>query len=485
MRKIHYIEAPCGTGKTQNLIKKVNASSDQFLIAVSTIKNGESLTKGIADSVFISRGTSSAKVFQQVEHAASCQRVIIITHSGLATLTPILYRLEDYHLIVDELTDNLLKTEHLKISKDDGQHLQPYLTRNKGSSKGGVGFVRKLMLSSPFTKRVSTLSVELNNILLLAQDGYPVIGVSDLNNQKSVKDIWSIRVNNDYLKILDAFKSVTALSATINGTLNQILLEAMGYEFEVSNWSLNASHKPFIGEVYVFQGKNKISSKLLNRETIKQSSVRSVIRDKVDQELGCEHTAVWFANKKAIDEVDDCLNEFVCEGDDFSSVVSLEQKGSNEYLDVDNAVCLFSVNPTPVLTYLLGLLERHLKLSEGVLVQAWSVSKYLEQVYQNCLRTSYRVLSKDTHNKFFIPDMRAYDYLDSKIPSLPNPIILFPDGFETEDKRKGNSGRLKSYTDADENRFEELKAKDYSYQKIADDTGVSKSAVQRYFKSMK
>lgn len=481
MRKIHYIEAPCGTGKTKGLTKKVNASSGQFLIAVSTLKNGESLKKAITDSVFINRNTSPEKVYKQVSSAANSQRVIIVTHSGLATLAPILYMLGDYHLIVDELTDNLLKTEHLKVSSLDNHHLQPYLIREKIGSKRGIGVVRKLTLKKPFTQKVSTLSSGLNNILLLAQDGYPVIGVSEVENEKEIKDIWSIRVNDDYLKILDAFKTVTVLSATIKGTLNQLILDAFDYQFEAANWTLNTSHKPFNGEIYVFQNKNNISTKLLNKETDNHSTVRNDIKNKINQTLQGEHTAVWFTNKKAIDEVDDYLNEFVCEGDDFSSVVSLEQKGSNEYLDIDNAVCLFSINPTPVQIYLLGLLEQYLKLAEGVLLNGWSVSKYLEAVYQNCLRTSYRELSTDTHNKFFVPDMRAYDYLKMKISSIPNPIILFPDGFEIEDKRKGNSGRKKSYTEQDENWFEELRAKDYSYQKISNETGFSKSAIQRYF----
>jgi hypothetical protein len=483
MKTIQYIEAPCGTGKTRGLIEKVNASTDQYVIAVSTIKNGESLIKGIADSVFINGKTSSEKVYEQVRGAINSQRVIIVTHSGLATLTPILYMLGDYHLIVDELTGNVLWDAHLEVNKSyDYVHLQPYLIRKKVGSIGGAGIVEHLSHKpGSHAGEANTLHPRYNEILKAVESGYPAIAITD---EEKVTDIYCIRVNDDYLKILDSFKTVTALSATIKGTLNQIILEAMGYEFEIANWSLNTSHKPFIGEVYIFQDKKKISSKLLNRETTKQLSVRSIIRNKVNQELGGEHTAVWFTNKKAIDEVNDCLNEFVCEGDDFSSVVSLEQKGSNEYLDVDNAVCLFSVNSPPVLTYLLELLEQHMKLSKGALSKAWSVSNYLDAVYQNCLRTSYRVLSTDTHNKFFIQDMRAYDYLKKKIPSIPNPIILFPDGFEIVDKRKGNSGRPKSYSDEVSNRFEELRDKDYSYQKIANDTGVSKSAIQRYFKSM-
>jgi hypothetical protein len=42
--------------------------------------------------------------------------------------------------------------------------------------------------------------------------------------------------------------------------------------------------------------------------------------------------------------------------------------------------------------------------------------------------------------------MRAYEYLLSKIPSLPEPLILFPNGYDVVDLRLGNSGTKPKYT---------------------------------------
>ena len=90
---INYVEAPCGTGKTNTLIDKLNGTYDKFLVAVSTNRNGKELALKIDSGVFINATTGTESVYKQVEKAIADHNCIIITHSGLKTLLPIAYRL--------------------------------------------------------------------------------------------------------------------------------------------------------------------------------------------------------------------------------------------------------------------------------------------------------------------------------------------------------------------------------------------------------
>jgi hypothetical protein len=143
-KTIQYVEAICGSGKTEGLIKKLNESDDKYMIAVSTNKNGEALAKRIDGSIFVNRGDGGSKVYQKIQDVVGSYKVIIVTHSGLATLTPVAYLLTDYHLFVDELSGNLIASHSLTdVTKiGDYKHLKPYFKLKKEKSLQGVGKVR-------------------------------------------------------------------------------------------------------------------------------------------------------------------------------------------------------------------------------------------------------------------------------------------------------------------------------------------------------
>lgn len=470
---IHYIEAPCGTGKTKGLISKINQSDGRYMIAVSTNKNGDELAKKIEGSIFINRRDGADKVYEQVEQIIAIQKVIIVTHAGLAKLLPIVYLLSNYELIVDELSGNLLEAPSLDISTDDYKHLKLYLKRNKSESKSiaSVGVVEPLTLKDEYrNKDIASLSNELNGIMRVLNNGYPVVAIS---KKGSIKSIHSLGVSHSYLAILNGFKGVTVLSATVLNTFNHTLLSSLGYIFVESAWSIKASHKPFKGEVYVCQESKGISRRFLDKEVEGGDSVFSIYREKIKEKVD---SAIWFVNKNDIASTRDYIFDAVNH-----AVVSLEQKGSNQYLSYDNAVCLFAVNPRPMQNYLLSSLERVVCLSEGDLVNAWTLSYYLEPIYQNCLRTSFRVQGEDSTNSFFIPDIRAYEYLKGKIPDLPKPIILFPSMVKVKDLRKGNSGNKPSYNDFDVIEMIELRLQKLKYQDIAEKLGLNISVIKRVF----
>ena len=439
-KTIQFVEAICGAGKTQGLIKLVNNSPDMYMIAVSSKHNGKKLAERIKGAEFIYSGKDdkSGYVDTLVENARLTVRVIIVMHQGLAVLYRVAYKLQDRHLIIDELTGNVYESGSIKLSDKHSGLVDQYFEYGDEFTLGSAG--KCVSLEYKYKGEVSCsegLSGKFNRAVIAASRGFPVVG--KVGNNGIVSAVHYSAVDEDYLSRLEAFKSVTLLSATVLKTLNHCILTSLDYKFTPASWSINKEHKPFEGKVYIIE-ERKISRTRLNKSTIYHQSIEEVVRREAANLLNHDNS-VWFANSDWVKDALEQLNIF----DANYTVLTPEQKGSNEYLRLDNAACLFSINASPIHKYMIHKLGEKLGLAKGELLRSWSVSNYLEPVYQNCLRTSFRVQDITSTNIFVIPDMRAYEYLKGKIPDLPKPIVLFPEGFDEEpDKRTDNQGRPSS-----------------------------------------
>lgn len=450
-KTIHYLEAPCGTGKTQSLIKKLNNSNDKFVVAVSGNSNGYSLEGKVNGSCFINSGKGSVAV--QVKDAIERdERVIIVNHQGLPELGRIRHLLGGYSLVVDEITNNLVKFPSQDLSPADLKALESYVCIGDKVSVGGLTNAKRVVKSNSSKTK---LSKDLSSIISGVRNGYPCILSETSNGNMRLN---SVQVDHEYLDILSAFESITVLSASVIGQLNHVVLWLLGYLFIPSSWGPSKSHRKFKGECHVIRGDGRnISRNYLNDDEGSNRYINlfatkfQIVELSVDllksKNVGPD-SVVFFANNCDIKDFKDRLRML-----DFpAEVVSTEQKGTNRLIEKSSAVCLFSLNPTPVDLWLIKQLEVCLGADECKLVTGWSASMYLEAVYQNCLRTSYRNLSTDSVNVFIVPDMRAFHYMRNKIPNLPltDYLTRCSGNVKAKDKRKGNSGRKRSYTSEQE-----------------------------------
>jgi len=476
-KTIQYVEAVCGAGKTEALIDKVINCTQKYVIAVSTITNGFVLQNRIKDSVFVYSTKKDFEnphknlgyIYEQTEVAVKDDaRVIIMANQSLPYLTARAYLLNDYHLIVDELTSNLLKSFTVQLADEDLKHIEPYLSLGKRHcvKQHGELFELNDRLGEQF-KPLAVFTDELNQIIANVSEGYPAVAkVKD----GAIDQILTMYVDGEYLSVLDSFLSLTVMSATVVGSLNYTLLYALGYKFEDADWSIKSKHKQFEGDVIVIQMEDITRTKLdkvIESEDLEvfglDQRVEDLIQAEVLKKIGS--SAVWFFNKKRIDKPAKYVDLIDLE----HKVVTVDQRGSNDYRKIDEAVCLFSINPNPTEGFMLGLLAESfesLDISKGKLEKSWSVTNYLEPIYQNCLRTSFRNAGEASVNRFVVPDMRAYEYLLSKIPSLPEPLILFPNGYDVVDLRLGNSGTTPKYTPMQVAEIVELYHEGYSNAEI-------------------
>lgn len=85
--------------------------------------------------------------------------------------------------------------------------------------------------------------------------------------------------------------------------------------------------------------------------------------------------------------------------------------GLNMYSDSTNIVALFSYNPQPWQIPVLRELSVMQGLDEDELVRAFSVSKFLEPVFQLCTRGDMRNNGSDKPITLIVPDSRSAEYL--------------------------------------------------------------------------
>lgn len=120
--------------------------------------------------------------------------------------------------------------------------------------------------------------------------------------------------------------------------------------------------------------------------------------------------------------------------------ISYNPHGLNGYMDYKCAVALFSYNPSPWQNDLLKSFSKKQGLASTTLSDAFIVSKYLEPVFQLCLRTVIRSNVGTEKVRLIVPDWRAADYLKSRYLKdatiNSNYIIMFDDERKARKTRK-------------------------------------------------
>ena len=404
MIEVEILKAVPAAGKTKAILEHVQKNNRPTLIASISCQLSQQsfdyyVSNGgegavIIDNEHVSSGNSVA---QTLEKCLDTFRVIFITHSALLQFKDF-GLMQGFDLYIDEVpelidlhqmnfTDNLdILRKYCNVTEDGSMTLMnTHRTRVKRIAKDGL-HKRDVVAESVF---------KLSKALLT---GTPV-----LLREKSVYFVEDNSIHN-----WEAFNKITISCANFEETLTGVILkEYNGWKFVTSPLTkkLDFVHYPNSERVEIITLYKGAWSRHASEKSVGDTTLYNKMKGVVDDVTGAmpyiyttnSYRAAFKSGQK----------------------ISYNPHGLNQYMAHTQAVAMFSYNPQPWQIRLLRDLVKD-KENPDLLVQAFSVSKYLEPVFQLCLRTDVRNQHSTHKVRLFVPDMRAAVYLKTRYLNQSN-----------------------------------------------------------------
>lgn len=342
----------------------------------------------IIDSDHVSRSKSVAEV---IKESIGQNRVIFITHAALLAY-PDYEDMRDHELYIDEVPD-FVQLNQLKFTDNldfigkycdtvDGRMTLKEECRSKVEKIATDGLYGHDVVSSSVFSLARSL---LQNIPVILKDNV-VYFIDDSTTQK-----WSV------------FSKITIACANFKETFTGVVLKDFcGWKFKTSPLmkKLDFIQYPNSSRVEIVPLFDGIWSRYAADKDIDGESVYNKVKDNVYDLVGMTPFIYTTNSYRAALKV--------------GHRVAYNPHGLNSYMSHTTAVALFSYNPMPWQIELLKCLSSCHDMDTNKLIDAYLVSKYLEPVFQLCLRTDIRNQHSTWKVTLLVPDLRAAEYLKSR-----------------------------------------------------------------------
>ena len=421
------LKAVPAAGKTKAILENIYETGEKAIVAsISRQLSRQSYdffnnlggTSCIIDSDHLSSETS---VRVAIEKESKKHDVIFITHSALLQFDD--YELlKDFHLYIDEVPE-MIALESFNFTHNSncvldfcepiGDELNKQYGLNLIESK------RKLLLSmaTDGQKERDDVSKSLFPLYRALIQELPV------NAVRTEQGIRCFFVDDLTTQNWSAFKDITIACANFEETLTGVVLK------HFADWKFVKSplHNRLLFEEYKNTDRININvlcdqswSRYLGDQEVEGKSVYGMMQESVLEEVGSD-PFIYTKNS---------YRTRLQKGTE----IPYNPHGLNMYKKHQNVAALFCYNPLPWQIPLLKGLAESQNLHEDILIQAFITSKYLEPVFQLCLRSDIRNPESTKDVNLFVPDMRSVEYLTSNY--LKNANVITKNVVKTKRKRQ-------------------------------------------------
>ncbi|QHJ78896.1 MAG: hypothetical protein [Caudoviricetes sp.] len=402
--KAQILKAVPAAGKTKAILENILKTGEKSIVAsISRQLSRQSYdyyqnlggTSCIIDSDHLS---SESNVRTAIEKGIQQNDVIFITHSALLQFEDY-ESMKDFHLYIDEVPE-MISLESFSFTHNSNcvldycESIGDELNKQYGLKLIESHRNRVEQMALDGQKDLDNVSKSLFPLYKALLQELPV------NVTRTDQGLRCYFVNDLTVQKWSEFKSVTIACANFEETLTGVVLK------HFADWKFEKSplHENLLFQEY----------KNTNRVDIHVLCEQSWSRYLGDQEVD---------GKSVYNMMQDVVLEEV-KNDPFiytkNSYRTRMQKGTeipynphglNMYKKHQTVAALFCYNPLPWQIPLLKGLAESQGLDENILIQAFITSKYLEPVFQLCLRSDIRNYESDKKVRLFVPDMRCVDYL--------------------------------------------------------------------------
>lgn len=425
--KAKILKAVPAAGKTKAILEHIFESGEKAIVAsISRQLSRQSYdffnnlggTSCIIDSDHLSTETS---VRVALEKESQKSDVIFITHSALLQFDDYAL-LKDFHLYIDEVPEMIVLesfnfTHNANCVLDYCEPIGDELNKQYGLKLIESNRERLLSMATDGQKELDDVSKSLFPLYRALLQELPV------NVVRTEQGIRCFFVDDQTTQQWHMFKSITIACANFEETLTGVVLK------HFADWKFEKSplHSRLLFEEYKNTDRININvlcdqswSRYLGDQEVEGKSVYSMMQESVLEEVGSD-PFIYTKNS---------YRTRLQKGTE----IPYNPHGLNMYKKHQNVAALFCYNPLPWQIPLLKGLAESQGLHEDVLIQAYITSKYLEPVFQLCLRSDIRnPESKKTVN-LFVPDMRSVEYLTSNY--LMNANVITKNIVKTKRQRQ-------------------------------------------------
>lgn len=403
--KSKILKAVPAAGKTKAILEHVFETGEKAIIAsISRQLSRQSYdffdnlggTSCIIDSDHLSTETS---VKRAIEKEISNHDVIFITHSALLQFEDF-ESMKDFHLYIDEVPE-MISLESFSFTHNAERCVLDYcepigdeLNKQYGLTLIDSNRERLLEMAKDGQRELDDVSKSLFPLYRALLQSLPV------NVVRTENGIRCYFVDDLTVQNWGMFKDITIACANFEETLTGVVLKHFaGWEFEKS-----PLHSRLLFTEYKNTERINISvlcdqswSRYLGDQEVDGKSVYSSMKDNLLKSIGNE-SFIYTKNS---------YRTRLQKGTE----IPYNPHGLNMYKRHQNVAALFCYNPLPWQIPLLKGLAESQNMDENILIQAFVTSKYLEPVFQLCLRSDIRNYHSDKPIQLFVPDMRCVDYL--------------------------------------------------------------------------
>lgn len=402
--KAKILKAVPAAGKTKAILEHIFETGEKAIVAsISRQLSRQSYdyfnnlggTSCILDSDHLS---SESSVRRAIEKEIPKNDVIFITHSALLQFEDFEI-MKDYHLYIDEVPE-MISLESFNFTHNANCVLD-YCEEIGEDPNKQYGLVlleehrnKLLDMAKDGQKELDDVSKSLFPLYRALLQELPV------NVVRTEQGIRCFFVDDLTVQNWDVFKDITIACANFEETLTGVVLKHFaGWKFEKS-----PLHSRLLFDDYKNTDRIKIHvmcdqswSRYLGDQEVNGKSVYEAMKEKLMNKME-DKTFIYTKNS---------YRTRLQKGTE----IPYNPHGLNMYKKHQNVAALFCYNPLPWQIPLLKGLAESQNMDENVLIQAFITSKYLEPVFQLCLRSDIRNYESVKPINLFVPDMRSVEYL--------------------------------------------------------------------------
>lgn len=402
--KVKILKAVPAAGKTKSILEHIKETGEKAIVAsISRQLSRQSYDYfsnlgGISCILDSDHLSSESSVSKAIEKEVKNNDVIFITHSALLQFED--YNLfKDYHLYIDEVPE-MISLESFSFTHNSNcildycEEIGSEINKQYGLKILSDKREKLIEMAKDGQRELDDVSKNLFPLYRALLQELPI------NVIKTDNGIRCFFVDDSTSKDWDAFRDITIACANFDETLTGVVLKYFsGWEFEESELRKKLLFHEYKNteriKIHVlcdqswsrYLGDREIDGKSVY-EKMKASFLKSVVNEKFIYTKNSYRTRLQRGTE-----------------------VPYNPHGLNMYKKHQNVAALFCYNPLPWQIPLLKGLAELQNIDENILIQAFITSKYLEPVFQLCLRSDIRNYDSEKEIKLFVPDMRCVDYL--------------------------------------------------------------------------
>lgn len=396
--EIEILQAVPAAGKTKAILTHVKKTKRPTLIAsISCQLSQQSFDyyksiggkdAAIIDTEHISRSQSVVDVLRE---GLAGYRVIFVTHAAILRY-PDLMDMKGFELYIDEVPE-FVELNEIRFT-DNMTFISRYCDIHEGV----------MTLKPAHRKDMEKIANDgLFGYDAISASVYKLAGALLRETPVAVRENVAYFIDDATTSHWDAFRKVTIACANFGETFTGVVLK------NYCKWNFKRS--PLTDMLDFSEYRNS------KRVEIIPVYAGDWSRYAADQEIGGE--SVYNRVKQVVYDLTE-NSPYIYTTNSYRTPLRTGEKvqynphGLNKYMSHSVAVALFSYNPMPWQVKMLKGLAAVGQLDEKMLIDAYIVSKYLEPVFQLCLRTTIRKQMCDHPVRLIVPDIRAADYLKSR-----------------------------------------------------------------------